>query len=144
MDELSRGYIDEDEDAESTPTDIDYWEKRASKATLALTDRLMNLLKEIDPSVELRYNKFYIGLSKDGQAYNFVSFKPRKNQLNFELKLPQSDELDAKIDEAGIATLEYNKRWGLYRLRLTSGDVKSKAEFLKELSRAAYERKTSL
>jgi hypothetical protein len=33
MDELSRGYIDEDEDAEAAPTDRAYWEKRASKAT---------------------------------------------------------------------------------------------------------------
>lgn len=144
MDELSRGYIDEDEDAESTPTDRAYWEKRASRATLSLADHVLTLLKSIDPSLELKYNKFYIGLSKDGQPYNFVSLRPKKNQLNLELKLPQSDGLDSKIEEAGIDTLEYNKRWGLYRLRLTSEDIKSKAEILKELARAAYERRTSL
>jgi hypothetical protein len=31
MDELSRGYIDADEDAEAAPTDRAYWEKRGSK-----------------------------------------------------------------------------------------------------------------
>jgi predicted transport protein len=143
MDELSRGYIDEDEDAEAAPTDRAYWEKRGSKATVALADELLTVLKELDPSLELKYNKFYIGLSKDGQPYNFVTFRPKKGQLNFELKLPQSDQLDAKIEQAGIETLEYNKRWNLYRLRLTKDDIKSKGTLLKELASAAYERRSS-
>jgi predicted transport protein len=145
MDELSRGYIDEDEDAESAPTDRAYWEKRGSKATVALADQLLAIVKGLDPSLELKYNKFYIGLSKkDGQPYNFVTFRPKKNQLNFELKLPQSDYLDDKIEEAGLETLEYSKRWGLYRLRLTPEDIKTKSEVLKKLIEAAYERRSSL
>lgn len=143
MDELSRGYIDEDEDAEAAPTDRPYWEKRGSKATVGLADQLLTLLKDLDPSLELKYNKFYIGLSKDGQPYNFIQFRPRKNQIHFELKLPQSDELDAKIEEAGLVTLGYDKRWGRYRLRLTKDDVKSKVTVLKELARTAYERRSS-
>jgi hypothetical protein len=144
MDELTRGYIDEDEDAEAAPTDRAYWEKRGSKATVGLADQLLVLLKEVDPSLELKYNKFYIGLSKDGEPYNFVTFRPRKNELQFEPKLPQSDELDHKIEDTGLETLEYSKRWGHYRLRLTKDDVKSKGPFLKELVRAAYERRSAL
>ena len=147
LDELTRGNIDEDEDAESAPTDRAYWEKRGSKATVSLADQLLTLLKNLDPSLErleLKYNKFYIGLSKDGRPYNFVTFKPKKNQLNLELKLPQSDELDGKIEEAGLETLEYNKRRGLYSLRLTKDDIKSKETVLKELARTAYERRSSL
>jgi predicted transport protein len=144
MDELSRGYIDEDEDAESAPTDRTYWEKRGSKATVALADQLLAIVKGLDPSLELKYNKFYIGLSKDGQPYNFVSFRPNKSQLNFELKLPRSDELDNTIEEAGLETLEYNKRWGLYRLRLTTEEIRTKAEVLKNLIKAAYDRRSSL
>lgn len=144
MDELSRGYIDEDEDAESAPTDRAYWERRGSKSTVGLADQLLVLVKGLDPSLELKYNKFYIGLSKNGQPYNFVSFRPKKNQLNFELKLPQSDQLDVKIEEAGLETLEYNKRWSLYRLRLTPEDIKTKADVLKDLIKTAYERRSSL
>lgn len=144
MDELTRGPVDEDEDAEAVPTDREYWEKRATKATVALVDQMLKLLHAIDPTLNLRYNKFYIGLEKDGQAYNFVAFKPRKNQLNFELKLPQSEELDTRIEKAGIPVLEYNKRSGLYRLRLSKEDVEKKATFLTELARQAYERRTNL
>jgi hypothetical protein len=108
MDELSRGYIDEDEDAEAAPTDRAYWENRASKATVGLADQLLVLIKGIDPSLELKYNKFYIGLAKDGVPFNFITFRPRKKQLQFEPKIPQSDDLDAEIDKAGIDTLEYS------------------------------------
>ena len=66
VDELSRGLVDEDEDAAAAPTDRSYWEKRATKATVALADELITTLKEFDPSLELKYNKFYIGLSRDG------------------------------------------------------------------------------
>jgi predicted transport protein len=144
MDELSRGYVDEDEDAESAPTDQNYWEKRGSKATVGLAEQLLSVLKSIDPSLELKYNKFYIGLSKDGQPYNFVTFRPKKNFLNLELKLPESEAIDEKIEGAGLETLEYNKRWGQYRLRLTQEDIRSKAETLRELARMAYELRSSL
>ena len=116
MDELTRGVVDEDEDAESTPTDRSYWEKTAAKGTVALADDLLGVINTFDSSLKLKYNKFYIGLEKDGQPYNFVTFRPKKNQLTLELKLPQTAETDSKIDGAGLDTLEYNKRWGVYRL----------------------------
>lgn len=143
VDELSRGVVDEDEDAEAAPTDRSYWEQRATIATVALADELLAIVKQFDPSLELKYNKFYIGLSRDGQPYNFVTFRPKKNQLNLELKLPETDDLDAKIESAGIETLEYNKRWGAYRLRLTKNDVKGKADVLRELMHLAYERRAT-
>ncbi|HKH98965.1 MAG TPA: DUF5655 domain-containing protein [Candidatus Sulfotelmatobacter sp.] len=144
LDELDRGYIDEDEDAESAPTDRAYWEKRGSKATVGLADHLLSDIKGLDPSLELKYNKFYIGLSKDGAPYNFVTFRPKKNFLTFEPKIAESEEFDTLIEEAGLDSLEYNKRWGYYRLRLTADDVTSRAAVLKRLIKAAYDRRASL
>jgi hypothetical protein len=40
LDELSRGLVDEDEDAEATPSDRSYWEARGSKQTVQLADEL--------------------------------------------------------------------------------------------------------
>lgn len=141
MDEFSRGLVDEDEDADAVPTDRAYWEQRATKRTVALADQLLDLLHKFDSTLILKYNKFYIGLAKDGQAFNFVSFKPKKNHTILELGLPQTDELDNKIDDAGLDTLEYNKNWRRYRLRLKEEDIKSKSEILEELSKLAYERR---
>jgi predicted transport protein len=144
IDELSRGYIDEDEAPSPHPRIVLIGRSAVQKATVGLADQLLVLLRSLDPSLELKYNKFYIELSKDGQPYNFVSFRPKKSQLNFELKLPQSDDLDTKIEEAGLETLEYNKRWSLYRLRLTHEGINAKADVLKQLIKTAYERRTSL
>ena len=143
MDELNRGVVDEDEDAEAAPTDRAYWEQRATTATVLLVDELLNIVRQFDPTLELKYNKFYIGLSKEGRPYKFLTFRPKKSHLNLELKLPRSDDIDAKIDEADIDTLEYNKKWNAYKLRLTKKDVESSAEILKELSSLAYQRRAS-
>ena len=47
LDELSRGYIDEDEDAEAAPTDRAYWEKRGSKESVGLSESKGAILKDL-------------------------------------------------------------------------------------------------
>ena len=141
MDEFSRGFVDEDEDAQATPTDRSFWEKKAAKKTVEFADQLLEVVKEFDPSLELKYNKFYIGLSRDGQPFNFVQFRPKKQQINLEVKIPETDEMDARIEDAGIETLEYNKKWGYYRLRLSESSIKEKSDVLRQLIQAAYERR---
>lgn len=143
MDEFARGVVDEDEDAEAAPTDRAFWETKATKSTVALADQLLKVAQEFDATLELKYNKFYIGLSKEGQAFNFVTFRPKKNQINLEVRLPECTEIDGKIGSAGLDTLEYNKKWGNYRLRLTGSDIKAKHEVLRDLIHAAYVRKIS-
>lgn len=44
--------------------------------------------------------------------------------------MPRSEEIDQIIESAGIETLEYNVRWGLYRVRLAKGDVEKKTDTL--------------
>jgi hypothetical protein len=141
MDEMSRGLVDEDEEAEAAaaPTDRYYWETKGSKATISMVDRLLTMLKDINPSLDLKYNKFYVGLAKDGQVDNFVSFRPRKNNLILEVKLPQSEEVDAKLTEAGLDPSEYNARWRYYPIHLDKGDIDKHADLLKLLMRRAYD-----
>jgi hypothetical protein len=142
LDELTRGLVEEDEDAEVAPTDRTYWETRASRATVALADDLLKIAKEFDPSLELKFNKPYIGLSKDGQPYNFLSFRPKRNHIQLELKLPQTEETTALIDDAGLEPLEYNRRWSLYRLRLTRVEIQNKPDVLRTLIRMAHQRRS--
>lgn len=144
LDELTRGFVDEDEESAEAPADRAYWEKRANKATVTLADDLLEIARRHDAGLDLKYNKFYIGLAKDGQPFNFVQFRPKKNYFNLELKLPQTDETDSKIEAAGLDQLEYSKRWGVYRIKLSKGDVKEKADVIGELIEAAYERRISL
>jgi len=85
-------------------------------------------------------HKFYIGLARDGQAFNFVVFRPRKSHMILELRLPENDDLTAKVEQSGIETLEYDKKWRAYRLQLAKSDVSTKADVIKELLRLAYDR----
>jgi len=143
MDELVRGLVDEDEDAESTPTDRSYWEKRATKETVGLADKLLENLREFDSTLNLKYNKFYIGIEKEGRPLNFVTFRPQKNKMNLAIKIPKTEEVDVKIDGAGLDTLEYNKKWGNYRLQVRKADIKENSEVLVELAKMAYDRRVN-
>ena len=134
LDEMQRGLVDEDEDAISAPTDRAYWEKeKGTPKTVALMDRLFELVREEDPEVELKYNKFYVGLTKDGRADNYAQFRPQKASVVFEARLPRTDETDALLEEAGIETLEYSTRWARYRIRVTEKDFKMHTELFKKL-----------
>ena len=57
MDELVRGVVDEDETVQASPTDRGYWEEKATKETVGLADKLLEIIKGFDESLELNYNK---------------------------------------------------------------------------------------
>lgn len=139
MNEFTRGLIDEDEDAEATPTDRAYWEGRGTKTTVAIADHLLEVVHEFDPTISLKYNKFYIGLSKDGRADNFLTFRPQKRALLLEIRLKQSDDIQEQIDSAGFNTLSYDAKWGNYRLILAGDEFKKHGDVLRELIRLAHE-----
>jgi hypothetical protein len=142
LNDLPRGPVDEDEDAEAAPTDRAYWEKRGTKKTVQLADELLTIVREVEPSAELKYNKFYIGLSREGMPFNFVIFRPRKSGINVEIKLPRDASVDQKIEEAGLTTLEYGERWGSYRLTLSAEDVTKKRAVLAELFKLAHKNRS--
>jgi predicted transport protein len=137
LDELTVGLDDEEEEMEMT--DRNYWINRGSEATVRMADSILEIINEFSSGYELKYNKFYIGLSKDGQANNFASFRPRKSTLNIEIKLPYSEDVQKIIENNELNDMGYLKRWGLYRLRLEKEDVKLKKEILKDLLLRAYE-----
>jgi hypothetical protein len=92
-----------------------------------------------DPTLELKYNKFYIGLAKNNRAYDFVTFVPKKSTLNLEPKIKLAEEIDTKIANAGLESLGYDKLWGRYRIILGKDDVKKHDSFLRELMRLALD-----
>lgn len=136
LDRITLGLDDDDEHEE--PRDRAYWEAKASPATLAITDQLLALIKEIEPRAALKYNKHYIGLARDGVASNFVAFKPRRLHVIAEFKIPQTDELTARLRDEGIDLLSYS-RWGQYRMQLTGKNIEESGALLRELAKLAYE-----
>ena len=131
------GLVDEDEEVR-VPADRAYWEKRGSPRTLAMADEMLRWLNEMDPALELKYNKFYIGLAKDGRPNNFVSFRPQKDWLRIEIKLERSDDTQALLDASGLDVMDYDARWGQYRIRLGPADLTTHRDLIVSLMRKAH------
>jgi hypothetical protein len=138
LDELPLGLVDEDEEV-SEVTDREYWLKRGSPDTVKMADEMLEILKGFAEGFELKYNKFYIGLAKDSQPNNFAIFKPRKKDLNVEMRLPQTDEVQKLIDDAGFDDMGYDSKWGRYRIRLSKQDLKNKKEVVSELMKKSFD-----
>lgn len=137
VDAVSLGLDDEREEVQAA-TDRNFWEtERGTKETVALADEMLELIKTFAPQMELKYNKFYIGLAKDGQSDNFAIFFPKKSSFHTNIYLKSSPEIDQQLEAAGIDVMDYDKRGGAYRLRLTKGDIKQHSELLLRLLKMA-------
>lgn len=136
---LDHSLLGSDEQDEGEPTDRKYWEAKASKNSLAVADQVHALIKEQDPGVELKYNKFYIGLSKNGIATNYVSMRPRKKQVNISFHIPRSDDITVLIDDSGVETLPYDAQWGNYRVIVKEADLVDYADLLRSLIQLSFE-----
>ncbi|MCI0526248.1 MAG: hypothetical protein L0Y56_02170, partial [Nitrospira sp.] len=119
-------------------TDRTYWEGRGTKTTVAMVDELLEILRTLDPRLELKYNKFYIGLAKEGQPNNFVIFRPQKNAIRIEPRVQKTEAREHRIETAGLDVMDYDNKWGRYRIRLAKGEVKKHVDVLRELFEAAY------
>lgn len=137
LDHMPLGLVEEDEDV-AEATDRTYWEQRGSKKTVALADQLLEIARVHDPKLELKYNKFYIGLAKDGQASNFVIFRPKKGFMRLEPRLSESAEMQERIEAAGLDVMDYDKRWGRYRIRLQPSDFEKSKKILGEIIAEAF------
>jgi predicted transport protein len=139
LDVQQLGLVDEVEEVAEI-TNRDYWLKRGTPKTVAMADKLLSYIHEFDPDAELNYNKFYIGLKINSRSKNYAIFRPKKNFIGLEIKMPQTEENDEIINQAEIANLDYSKRYGYYRLSIYERDLEEKSDFIKKLLLDAKER----
>jgi hypothetical protein len=136
MDELSRGMVDDDEEVQAV-TDRAFWEEQGSRDTVGMADELLTMIHGFDPEVQFKYNKFYIGLAKNGQPNNFAQFRAKKSNLRLELRLKETPETTKELEESGLDLMDYDKRWGRYRIRLDGPALKSHRDLLTRLMKQA-------
>ncbi len=139
LDQTNLGLVDEDEEVYEA-TDRNYWEVKSNKQTVALADELLKIILTFVPGLELKYNKFYIGLAKNNQTNNFAIFRPQKNVIRIEVRIPKSDEMDQKIESNELDILDYDAKWGRYRIKLSKDQIQRKKDFLGEIMKLAFER----
>lgn len=141
VDQFTLGLVAEDEEVQET-TDRSYWEQRGSKKTVAIADELLQLARAHDSKLELKYNKFYIGLAKDGRPDNFIIFRPKKEFAIFEPRLKNMPETQLFLEKAELDVMDYDNRWGRHRIRLQPGDAQKYHKVLAEVIAKAYSENT--
>lgn len=137
LDQLKLGLAEEDEEV-AEKSDRNYWEQKGTKHTLAMADEVLNLIKTISPNFEFNYVKHYIGLINEGQINNFVKMIPQKINILITLRIPKSEEIDEKIDNANLDFLDYDEKWSRYRIRIKKDEIEKKKEIIIELLKIAY------
>jgi predicted transport protein len=133
--QMTIGVVEEDQEQEVV--DRSYWEKMANRSTVQKADKLLESIHAFDPSLDLKYNKFYVGLAKDGNPNNFAIFKPQKNILRLEVRMKRYEETAKQISDKGLDLMDYSK-WGRYRIRLSKADIKENLDFISELLKMAF------
>lgn len=139
LDEIKFELLDEDVVTETV--DREYWEKKATKDTLNLTDKIINTLGDITREYNLKYNKHYIGLENNNIANNFLSFFPKKSIVIMNFRLEKIEELDEILGNSDIDILSYDKQLKQYRFRLTDADLESESSLniIRDFSQKAKE-----
>jgi len=135
IDEVVRGPVDDDEPVNDVK-DRTYWENRVSKPMLGMADEILRMVNAFGPSVEHKYNKYYVGMTQGGVTNNFVWWEPKKSWALVGFRMPQDEQLTAELDEAGINTMDY--KWGTYRLRLKPEDLNRHSELMGRMLQRAY------
>ena len=136
IDELNLGTEEEDE---QEIVDRKYWESKGTKESVKLVDNIFSIIEAVAPGYSLKYNKYYIGLSKGGISQNFVSFVPRKKVMLLHLKHEQTEEIEQLLSESDFDVLAYDRQWKQYRLRLTKKDIENNKDAFIKLLGLAYE-----
>lgn len=98
---------------------------------------MLEWINEQGPGLSLKYNKYYIGLQRDGVPDNFMTFRPRRKHLIMEARIERSEELDARLEDAGLTTIAYDKRWKNYRFQLVPADLRTHSDLIVDIIRMA-------
>lgn len=137
--DISKFDFDENE-MSYKPFNIDNWteDNRASKETISMVNELIKLCHPFAPTAEPRYRKDYIGITVNGKACNFTTFKPKSHQTIIEIKLPRSEETEAEFEQQGIIPLTYNKYYKYYPIKIAHEDLEKHRDFLYKMLKQSY------
>ena len=127
---LDRISLGTEEEEENEPTDRNYWERKSN--VIKYVDQIYKDLSKYALGFELKYNKFYIGLSKNGSTSNFMVFKPKKKFLNIYTKCADPDKRKEELDNSFL-DWSYIPRNHAYKIKIDKIDDYQKNKNLIEM-----------
>lgn len=130
---------EDEEDLGGETVDRAYWENRSNYKSIALTDELIEITKEMCKDQRVTYNKHHIALGTPRK--NFAWFHPRKKEgyCYFDIRVGKEniDKVRGTIEEAGIP---FNpKGEDLFGFPLQASVFKNNKEVISKLFRDSCE-----
>jgi hypothetical protein len=134
LDAIIQDYEDE-EGISAEIVDRKFWERERVK-TIPIVDSINELIKIVDNKLEIRYLRWYIGITENNRANNFVYAEHKANSMLFGFKTEETNEFNDKLTQAGF---NYDHKNG-YRIKsITKDEIDKNKELLIELIKAAYD-----
>jgi hypothetical protein len=99
---------------------------------------VIDLAREKDSSLAPKYNKYYIGLARNGIADNFISLRPRQKWIIFQPKVASNPELTQRLEDAGLEVMAYDRRFKFYKIRFDEKELAENIELIREIISMAY------
>jgi hypothetical protein len=139
LDEMALGLEEDDDNEIEQITNRDYWvQKKASSETIQIADKILLIVNEISPGHEIKYTKYNLRFSKNGQHVPYLTVRPRKKKhIVLALKTAKSDEIDRLIEDHDLDDMGYMVRGTKYRIRISNEDVTAKHDALKAIIQLA-------
>ena len=115
---IDRIELGTEEAEELAPTDRNYWENdRSTRNMMKIVDAIYDDLGDLLTGYELKYNKFYIGLSSNGVSKNFMNFSPKKKFVYLGFRGPEDEEINQTLDNQGLE-FSYDSRHKRYDVKI--------------------------
>ena len=65
-------------------------------------------------------------------------FRPKKGFIRLEPRLKHSTETEERFETAGLDVMDYDRRWGRYRIRIQAGEFDKHKDIITEIIAEAY------
>lgn len=119
------------------------WIDSASPETVSLAEKLVDMLKGIDPSISLTFKQDFLGLRLGNRANNFMTFQPRRRFLRVWARTVNAVAFARSLKDAGIELLAgCDEEW--IHFRITLPQFEQSKELLKAIAQASYQERQAL
>lgn len=139
LDEIVLGKFDDVGGTGGGVVDRAYWELRGSPESLSVVDDCLAILKDINPKLNIKYNKHYIGLFDGIRANNFVVFRAQKKFIRVEAWASEKQVWIKKLEDVGITTFPRGPETKSIHFRLDQSEVKQHRDLLEVLFQECYQ-----
>jgi uncharacterized protein with ParB-like and HNH nuclease domain len=139
-DDLLLNFSNRSEDNEQIHVDRSFWESKANSDALNILDGCFQLFKEIDSEMSLNYVQSYVGLLKNGKAYNCTLFQPTSSYVRTRVYVENPSEWITQLQNAGVSSNVALGKNGRIRIRISKENFTFHRELLRRLFEASYNR----